>query len=104
MDRIRKRLILVGLAMVATLLIGTIGFVLIDDYPPFDAFYMTLITVLTVGYGEILPLSFWGRVFNSILLLFGVTVILLATGFLTQTIIELELNQFFGKRRTKQMI
>ncbi len=104
MERIRKRLILVALALTATLLIGTLGFVLIDDYPPFDAFYMTLITVLTVGYGEILPLSFWGRVFNSVLLLFGVTVILLATGFLTQTIIELELNQFFGKRRNKQMI
>ena len=104
MERIRKRLIYVLLAMTATLTIGTLGFVLIDDYPPFDAFYMTLITVLTVGYGEILPLSFWGRVFNSCLMLGGVTVILLATGFLTQTIIELELNQFFGKRRNKQMI
>jgi voltage-gated potassium channel len=104
MERIRTRLILVALAMTVTMAIGTIGFVVIDDYPPFDAFYMTLITVLTVGYGEILPLSFWGRVFNSGLLLVGVTVILLATGFLTQTIIELELNQFFGKRRNKQMI
>lgn len=104
MERIRRRLIFVLLAMTATLAIGTIGFVLIDDYPPFDAFHMTLITVLTVGYGEILPLSFWGRVFNSGLLLVGVTVILLATGFLTQTIIELELNQVFGKRRNKQMI
>ena len=104
MERIRKRLILVALAMAATLLIGTLGFVLIDDYPPFDAFYMTLITVLTVGYGEILPLSFAGRLFNAMLMLIGIVVILLATGFLTQTIIELELNQFFGKRRTKQMI
>jgi voltage-gated potassium channel len=104
MERIRTRLILVALAMAATLTIGTVGFVVIENYPPFDAFYMTLITVLTVGYGEILPLSFWGRVFNSVLLLFGVTVILLATGFLTQTIIELELKQFFGKRRNKNMI
>jgi len=104
MGRIRKRLLLVALALATTLAIGTVGFVVIEDYPPFDAFYMTLITVLTVGYGEILPLSFWGRVFNSGLLLVGVTVILLATGFLTQTIIELELNQFFGKRRNQKMI
>jgi voltage-gated potassium channel len=104
MGRIRKRLILVALALSATLSIGTIGFVVIDSYPPFDAFYMTLITVLTVGYGEILPLSFAGRIFNSFLMLTGIIVILLATGFLTQTIIELELNQFFGKRRNKQMI
>lgn len=95
---------MVGIAFACVFLIGTLGFVIIDGYPPFEAFYMTLITVLTVGYGEILPLSFAGRVFNSMLLLFGVTVILLATGAMTQTIIELELNQFFGKRRNKNMI
>ena len=104
MRRIRTRLILVALALAITFAVGTVGFVMIDDYPPFDAFYMTLITVLTVGYSEIHPLSFPGRVFNSVLLLFGVTVILLATGFLVQTLIELELNQFFGKRRNKNMI
>ena len=104
MGRIRRRLILVAAALSVTFIVGTLGFVLIEDYPPFDAFYMTLITVLTVGYAEIHPLGFAGRVFNSILLLFGVTVILLATGFLVQTLIELELNQFFGKRRNKNMI
>jgi voltage-gated potassium channel len=104
MDRIRTRLIWVVLALATTLLVGTLGFIWIEDYPAFDAFYMTLTTLLTVGYGELHPLSFAGRVFNSVLILGGVTVILLATGFLTQTIIELELNQFFGKRRTKQMI
>ncbi|MEI9811199.1 MAG: potassium channel protein [Acidobacteriota bacterium] len=104
MGRIRQRLLWVAMAMAGTLAIGTVGFVAIDSYPWFEAFYMTLITVLTVGYGEILPLSFWGRVFNSGLLLVGVTVILLATGAMTQTVLELELNQFFGKRRNKNMI
>jgi voltage-gated potassium channel len=104
MERIRRRLLLVLLALVATLTTGTLGFILIEDYPPFDAFYMTLITVLTVGYQEIHPLTFAGRLFNSCLMLGGVTVILLATGFLVQTLIELELKQFFGKRRTKNMI
>src|SRR6185436_11361611 len=49
-------------------------------------------------------LSAVGRVFNSFLLIFGVTVILLGIGAMTQTVIELELNHFFGKRRTKSMI
>ena len=64
----------------------------------------TLTTVTTVGYGEIHPLSPAGRVFNAILILIGVTVILLAMGAMTQTVIELELNNFFGKRRAKNMI
>ncbi len=104
MDQIRRRLVAIAVAIVLTLGGGTLGFVLIDHYPVFDAFYMTLTTVTTVGYGEIHPLSRAGRIFNSCLIGFGVATVLLAAGFMTQTIIELELNQFFGKRRTKSMI
>ena len=91
-------------AIAATLAFGTAGFVWIENYPLFDAFYMTLTTVTTVGYGEIRGLSHAGSVFNSFLIFFGLTVMLLAVGAMTQTIIELELNQFFGKRRIKKMI
>ena len=104
MDQLRRRLAIIALAMLATLGAGTLGFVLIDHYPVFDAFYMTLTTVTTVGYGEIHPLSRVGRVFNSFLILFGVIIMLLAIGAMTQIVIELELNQFFGKRRVKSMI
>ena len=104
MERIRVRLALILLAMGVTLGGGTLGFVLIEHYSVFDAFYMTLTTVTTVGYGEIHPLSHAGRVFNTILILFGVIAMLLAVGAMTQTIVELELNQFFGKRRIKGMI
>ena len=104
MDHLPRRLGMITVALVLTLAFGTVGFVLIEDYPAFDAFYMTLTTVTTVGYGEIRALSHAGRIFNSFLIFFGVTVMLLAVGAMTQTIIELELNQFFGKRRIKNMI
>jgi len=104
MRQIRLRLLRVGLAILGVLVGGTLGFILLEDYPPFDAFYMTLTTVTTVGYGEIHPLSPAGRVFNALLILVGVTVILLAMGAMTQTVIELELQQFFGKRRVQKMI
>jgi voltage-gated potassium channel len=104
MARLQRRLLFIALAMAATLSGGTLGFVLIEHYPLFDAFYMTLTTVTTVGYGELHTLSHAGRVFNSFLILFGVVVMLLAIGAMTQTIVELEFNQFFGKRRVKNMI
>jgi voltage-gated potassium channel len=104
MRRFRNRLILIAIALVAILTGGTLGFIFIEGYPPFDAFYMTLITVSTVGYAEVHPLSHAGRVFNSFLIFFGVTIMLLAVGGMTQAIIELELNQYFGKRRIKKMI
>ena len=104
MTRLVRRLLYILVAIVATLLIGTVGFTLIDDYPPFDAFYMTLTTLTTVGYGEIHPLSHAGRVFNSFLIIFGVTTIFIAIGAMTQTIIEREFGEAIGKRRNKRMI
>jgi len=101
---LRRRLIIIVTAIVAMLLIGTVGFVVIDGYPLFDAFYMTLITISTVGYQEVHPLSRAGRVFNSFLIAIGVTVLFFAIGAVTQTVIELELNQYFGRRRIKTMI
>ena len=74
------------------MVVGTAGFVLIEKYSWFDAFYMTLTTITTVGYQELRPLSRSGRIFNSFLIFFGVGAMFLAIGAMTQTIIELELR------------
>src|SRR5580658_11268 len=104
MRRLRNWIIVLGSGVLLIITGGTLGFVWIEHYSPFDAFYMTLITISTVGYEELHPLSFWGRIFNSFLIFFGVTIMLLAVGGMTQVIIELELTQYFGKRRTRKMI
>ncbi len=104
LPHLRPRLIGIVIAIAVVLAIGTAGFVVIEHYPVFDAFYMSLTTITTVGYGEIRGLSRAGRIFNSFLILFGVTSLLLAMGAMTQTIIELEFSRFFEKRRVKRMI
>src|SRR5436305_4532596 len=104
MNRLTLRFLSIILAITATLLTGTVGFTLIEKWPPFDAFYMTLTTMTTVGYGEIHELSKAGRVFNSFLIFFGVATIFIAIGAMTQTIIELEFGDRLGKRRNKHMI
>src|SRR5215475_13337946 len=104
MDPLKRRLGLIVLAMALTLAGGTVGFTLIEHYPVFDAFYMTLTTMTTVGYGEIHPLSQAGRVFNSFLIFFGVTTIFIAIGAMTQTIIEYQLGDAIGRRRNRRMI
>jgi voltage-gated potassium channel len=101
---LRSRLILILSAFLVPLTIGTFGFALIEDYPWFDAFYMAVITITTVGYFEVRPLSTAARIFNSFLILFGVSMLLLAVGIMTQTIIELEFSRYFTRRRTKKMI
>ncbi len=104
MNRLARRLVNVFVAIALTVVIGTVGFVLIEHYPLFDAFYMTLITMTTVGYSEIRPLSHMGRIFNSFLILFGVSIMFFAIGTMTQAIIEIQLGDLFGKRRIKRMI
>jgi len=104
MKTVARRLGFIAAAIALTLVVGTVGFTVIEGYAPFDAFYMTLITVSTVGYEEIHPLSHAGRVFNSFVIFFGVTTMFFAIGAMTQSIIELELGEYFGKRRTRRMI
>jgi voltage-gated potassium channel len=103
-SRLVRRIILIAGLLCFTLVVGTAGFVLIDGYSWFDAFYMTLTTITTVGYQELRPLSHAGRVFNSFLILFGVSAMFLAVGAMTQTIIELELQDRYGKGRKRRMI
>src|SRR6188768_1790461 len=75
--RRRKKLWWIGWRLVALVIAivhagGTIGYVLIEDWSPWDAFYMTVITVTTVGYGEVHPMSQVGRAFTVVVLLTGV--------------------------------
>jgi voltage-gated potassium channel len=104
MDHLSRRFAFLGLAILFTLTMGTTGFIVIEHWSLLDAFYMTLTTITTVGYAEVHPLSHAGRIFNSFLILFGVTTMFLAVGLVTQTAIELEFVQYFGKRRIKNMI
>jgi len=103
-SRLVRRFVLIAGLLGFTLVVGTVGFDLIEGYSWFDGFYMTLTTITTVGYQEMRPLSHAGRVFNSFLILFGVSAMFLAVGAMTQTIIELELQDRYGKRRKRRMI
>ncbi|HEX6495307.1 MAG TPA: NAD-binding protein [Acidobacteriaceae bacterium] len=103
-SRLVHRILFIAGLLCVTLLIGTTGFVLIEGYTWFEGFYMTLTTITTIGYQELRPLSHAGRIFNTFLILFGVSALFLSFGAMTQTIIELELQDLYSKRRNKRMI
>jgi voltage-gated potassium channel len=103
-NRLLRRAAFIAILLTVTIVVGTVGFVWLEGYSAFDAFYMALITITTVGYQEIHPLSRAGRMFNSFLIFFGVAAMFVAVGAMTQTIIELEFQDRSGKRRKKRMI
>lgn len=55
--------------LVAELLLGTIGYMVLEDYSAEEAFYMTIITISTVGFTEVQPLDIGGRMFTTVLIL-----------------------------------
>ena len=72
-DPIRRfQLSLLGLLVL--ILFGTVGYVLIESMSWIDALYMTVITIATVGFGEVSELSPNGRLFTILLILLGVGV------------------------------
>jgi voltage-gated potassium channel len=104
MERIKKRMYLSGMMILAVCAIGAVGFHLLEGWSWFDGLYMTVITMTTVGYGEIHPLTFRGRVFNVFLIIASVTAgaLLLATA--TRAMLEFELGSFLGRRRLEKEI
>ena len=80
-------LVILGL-LVFVLVAGTVGYVWIEGWTVWDAFYMTIITITTVGYGEVHPLSRAGQEFTSVLLIVGVGTALYAFGLSASVIAE----------------
>ena len=94
-------LLLLSASVVAT---GTLGFAFIERQPLFDSFYMTLITLTTIGYEEIFELSERGRYFNAVLIMAGYTTVFCAVGLMVNVLLKLEFHNYFDRRRTKRMI
>jgi len=102
--RFKGRVVLIVVAVAVVMSIGCVGYMTFAGYTLFEALYMALTTITTIGYGEIRPLGAAGRVFNMIYIVIGVATVLVAFGVLTQAMIELELSGYFQKRRRRHMI
>ncbi|MDY6837529.1 MAG: NAD-binding protein [Thermodesulfobacteriota bacterium] len=68
----RRRITMALTLCLSIIAIGTSGYILIEDYTFFEALYMSVITITTVGFGEVKPLSEIGRGFTTVLILVGV--------------------------------
>ena len=94
-----------GLALAIIFLVGSTGYMVIEGWSLFDAVYMTVLTMTTVGYEEVRPLSPLGRVFNLFIMLGGVGLMLYILTVTVQTVVEDEvLRVFMRRRRMKKKI
>ncbi|MDF1874644.1 NAD-binding protein [Sulfurimonas sp. SAG-AH-194-I05] len=86
---------------VLTMMIGTVGYVIIDDFELMDAIYQTGITFTTVGFGEISPVSDAGRIFTITLIIAGFAVFSSAIGIMVS---ELNNGNIFAILKERRML
>jgi voltage-gated potassium channel len=83
---------------------GTAGYVVIERWGAWDAFYMTIITVTTVGYEVVHPLSRAGEVWTVLVLVSGVGAALYTFTLLATVVVEGGLPKRLEKRRQQRML
>jgi voltage-gated potassium channel len=84
---------------VLLVIVGTSGFALIEGWPLLDCLYMTVITITTVGFMEVHPLSPAGRLFTSLLALGGVFTLLYAATAVIRAVVSGEIGGTLGRQR-----
>lgn len=100
----RSRLASGVLLLAAIFIVGTVGYRLIEGAPWWDAFYMTVITLTTVGYEEVFPLSRAGEVFTVALILVGLGILLFLVTEIGRFVLEGEIRDALGRVRRTRMI
>jgi len=98
--------VLVTAILVILLLLtaGTLGYTLIEGWSPVDGFYMTLITLTTIGFKEAHPLSTTGKVFTIVLILFGVGTAAALWSSATRFITEGSLRDVLGRKKMEKNV
>jgi voltage-gated potassium channel len=99
-----KRVVISVILVFLTVVGGTAGYMLIEKWPLLDSLYMTVITLSTIGYGEVRPVSDVGRIYTMFLIFFGVGFALFAAGAVVQYMVEGQLRTVLGRRRLDNKI
>ncbi len=102
MDFAKLRISLILLIAIVTL--GTVGYTTIEQMGVFDSFYMTLITISTVGFSEITPLSQPGRILTVFIIISGISLLTYTLSQIVTVLIEGELVKILGRRKLGKQI
>jgi len=102
-DPMVRRIFKCTMMLFLLLILGTAGYTLIEGWRTDDGFYMTVITLATVGYGETQELSASGRLFTCGLIFASIVCLSCWTACLTSLFVEGDLSGSFNQRKAKKM-
>ncbi|MEW5737034.1 MAG: potassium channel protein [Thermodesulfobacteriota bacterium] len=99
-----RKAVLYALLFFLVIATGTAGYMVIENWNFLDSLYMTVITVATVGFLEVSPLSAAGRIFTMALIIMGVGLFFYIGGAIIQLLVEGKIRQVLGRRRLEKKI
>lgn len=97
----RGKIIIAALLLISIILIGIIGYISIEGFSIIDALYMTIITLTTVGFGEVHPLHEEGKLFTAVLSFISLGFFAYSISIITTHFVEGQLSYFFKGYKTK---
>ena len=91
-------------AMGMVFCLGVLGYMEVEGWSFFDSLYQVIITLSTVGFQEVYPLTRDGRILTMVLIVSGVGTFAYLVGSFTQVLVEGRLQQYLGRRRMQKII
>lgn len=101
--RLRKVIFIAGFFLII-LFGGTFGYMLFENINFWDSMYLTIITIFTVGYGDMVPIHPTGKVFTVFLVCAGVGFVMYFFSKITETMVEGELQAIFVRRKMNKQV
>ena len=99
-----RKLLFSILMLLVVVLFGIFGYTWIEGWNLLDSLYMTIITLSTVGYGEVREIGPGGRVFTVLLIVFGLFTITYIVGLVAETLVAGEIRSVLGRRKVSKKI
>ncbi len=99
-----KKTLVGGLLFLSIILFGTLGYFVIEGCSLLDGLFMTMITITTVGFSEVIPLSPNGKLFTMVLILLGVGFVMFVFGKITEAVVEGGLQMVYGRMHMNKKV
>lgn len=99
-----RQIIILFILFNLLIVFGTSGYMALEGFSFLDALFMTVITLTTVGFGEVRPLDDNGRIFTIVLILMGAGFVAYNFAYFSQVLLDENLPEFYRRRRLKKQL
>lgn len=104
MSESRLKLFAAILGLLVIMIISTLGLAYFENWPLFDALWVTVVSLTTTGYGDIVPITLGGRLFLLVVLVTGVGVVAYSFGAIISILVEIQISRVLERSKMTKTI